>query len=199
MPITQPSLPFPPHCPSPESITSATRHSGACSGAILCKASRKLAAETELAWVYTRKHPEPAQMIPSLQDRELRDEKLLRRVGSEQAKSVLRRAPCVDTPAEIGSSCPGTLDSRSSSRSAYTKNQRPLPHIICTASLCFAIASLHTASHCIKLHRIASHRITINSSPMHSIARASHLSISHLSRNAKISMAAGFPYPCGAN
>ena len=113
------SGPFPPHWLSPESISSATRHPGACSGAIMCKTVERGGRDRTCLCIYGKRR-EPAQMIPSMKYRERRDDALLRHVGSEQEK----------IPASSGTVCGHPHrhwifleipDSRS--RSAYRKNQ----------------------------------------------------------------------------
>ena len=63
------SGPFPPHWLSPESISSATRHPGACSGAIMCKTVERGGRDRTCLCIYGKRR-EPAQMIPSMKYRE---------------------------------------------------------------------------------------------------------------------------------
>ena len=79
------SGPFQPHWLSPESISSATRHPGACSGAFMCKTVERGGRDRTCLCIYGKRR-EPAQMIPSMKYRERRDDALLRHVGSEQEK-----------------------------------------------------------------------------------------------------------------
>ena len=124
MPIALPSSsgPFPPRWLSPESISSATRHSGDLSGAVLCKTVESGGRDRACLCIRKRR-PEPAQMIPSLQSRELRGDLLPRHVGSEQEKTHSFSGTVRGHPRSDGIFL-GVLDSRS--RSAYTKNQHRL-------------------------------------------------------------------------